>query len=32
PCTIADGLRYMLVALAWAVADFFCNPAVSREG
>lgn len=30
-CTIAERLRYMLLALAWAVAAFFCIRTVSRE-
>lgn len=30
-CEIASRLRYMLVALAWVVAAFFCIRAVSRE-
>ena len=30
-CTIAERLRYMLLALAWAVAAFFCIRPVSRE-
>ena len=30
-CEIAARLRYMLLALAWVVAAFFCICAVSRE-
>ena len=30
-CTIAERLRYMLLALAWAVSAFFCIRTVSRE-
>ena len=31
PCMVAERLRYLLIAMAWVVAGFFCIRTVSRE-
>lgn len=31
PCMVAERLRYLLIAMAWVVAGFFCIRTISRE-